>query len=116
MSLGEKIRERRQSQRQARIIEVPDWGDDGAPLLLYVYPITAGDMNKIQKKHKNFLNEMTIDGMVDLIILKAGDADNNRLFTLADKTDLMDEPLPLISDIVAQMFGDIEGVEVAEKN
>ena len=59
---------------------------------------------------------MTIDGMVDLIILKAGDADGNRLFSVADKTHLMDEPLPLISSIAAQMFGDIEGVEDAEKN
>lgn len=114
MSLGKKIADRR--QKQARIIEVSEWGDDGAPLLIYVYPLTAGDMSKIQKKHKNFLNDMTIEGMIDLIILKAGDADGERLFTLADKTHLMDEPLPLISDIAAQMFGDIEGVEVAEKN
>ena len=114
MSLGKKIAERR--RKQARIIEVPEWGDDGAPLQIYVYPITAGDLNKIQKKHKNFLGEQTIDGMVDLIILKAGDADDNRLFTLADKTHLMDEPLPLIADIAQQMFADIEGVEEAEKN
>jgi len=114
MSLGKQIAERR--RKEARIIEVPEWGDDGAPLRIFVYPITAGDLNKIQKKHKNFLNDMTIDGMVDLIILKAGDADNNRLFTLADKTYLMDEPLPLISSIAQQMFGDVEGVENEEKN
>ena len=114
MALGKKIADRR--QKQARIIEVSEWGDDGAPLLIHVYPLTAGDMAKIQKKHKNFLNDMTIEGMIDLIILKAGDADGERLFTLADKTHLMDEPLPLISDIAAQMFGDIEAVEVAEKN
>jgi hypothetical protein len=114
MSLGQKIAERR--QKQARIIEVSEWGDDGAPLHIHVYPLTAGDINKIQKKHKNFLNDMTIEGMIDLIILKAGNADGERLFTLADKTHLMDEPLPLISDIASQMFGDIEGVEEAEKN
>lgn len=114
MSLGQKIAARR--QKQARVIDVPEWGEDGAPLQIHVYPITAGDWNKIQKKHKNFLNDMQIDGMVDLIILKAGDADGNRLFTLADKTHLMDEPLPLISSIAAEMFADIEGIEVAEKN
>ena len=114
MSLGKRIAERR--RKEARVIEVSEWGDDGAPLQIYVYPITAGDLNRIQKKHKNFLNDMTIDGMVDLIILKAGDADDNRLFTVADKTHLMDEPLPLISNIAAEMFADIEGVEVAEKN
>jgi hypothetical protein len=114
MSLGKKIAERR--QKQARIIEVPEWGDDDAPLLLYVYPITAGDVNKIQRKHKNFLNDMTIDGMVDLIILKAGDADDNRVFSLEDKAHLMAEPVAVISDIAAKMFGDIDGIEVAEKN
>ena len=114
MSLGQKIAARR--QKEARVIEVEEWGEDGAPLLVHIYPLTAGDMNKIQKKHRNFLNDMTIDGMVDLIILKAGDADGNRLFSVADKTHLMDEPLPLISSIAARMFGDIEGVEDAEKN
>ena len=99
MSLGERIAARR--QKQARVIDVPEWGEDGAPLQIHVYPITAGDLHKIQKKHKNFLNDMTIDGMVDLIVLKAGDADGNRLFTLADKTHLMDEPLPVISSIAA---------------
>ena len=114
MSLGQKIADRR--RKQARIIEVPEWGDDGAPLLVHVYPLTAGDLNKIQKKHKNFLNDMTIDGMVDLIILKAGDADDNRLFTIADKPHLMDENLDVITSIVTQMFGDVESIEVAEKN
>lgn len=114
MSLGSRIAARR--QQETRVIDVPEWGEDGAPLQIYVYPLTAGDLNKIQKKHKNFLNDMTIDGMVDLIILKAGDADNNRLFTVADKTHLMDEPVTLISSIAAEMFGDLESVEDAEKN
>ena len=70
MSLGKKIAERR--EKQARVINVPEWGEDGAPLQIYVYPVTAGDLHKIQKKHRNFLNDMTIDDMVDLIILKAG--------------------------------------------
>ena len=111
MSLGKKIAERR--EKQARVINVPEWGEDGAPLQIYVYPVTAGDLHKIQKKHRNFLNDMTIDGMVDLIILKAGDADNNRLFTVSDKTHLMDEPLPVISSIAAEMFADVDGIEVA---
>jgi hypothetical protein len=114
MSLGKAISERR--QKQARVIEVPEWGDDDAPLLMYVFPITAGDMNKIQKKHKNFVNDATIDGMIDLIILKACDADGNRLFTLEDKVHLMNEPVEVISQIGANMFGDVETIEDAEKN
>ena len=114
MSLGKAIAERR--QKQARVIEVPEWGEDDAPLLMYVFPITAGDLNKIQKKHKNFLNETTMDGMIDLIILKACDADGNRLFTLEDKVHLMNENVEVISPSAAKMFGDIETVEDAEKN
>jgi len=114
MSLGKQISERR--QKQARIIDVAEWGDGGVPLRMYVYPITAGDLNRIQKKHKDFLNNMTIDGMVDLIILKAGDADGNRLFTLEDKVYLMAESVGVISEIAAQMFGDVDTIEDAEKN
>lgn len=114
MSLGERISSRR--QKQARVIEVPEWGEDGAPLLMYVFPITAGDLNKIQKKHKDFLTNQTIDAMVDLVILKAGDADGQRLFTLADKIHLMGEPIEIISRISQEMFGDVESVEDLEKN
>ena len=114
MSLGKASADRR--QKRARMIEVPEWGEDNAPLLIYVFPITAGDVNKIQKKHKNFLNDMQMDGMIDLIILKACDADGNRLFTLEDKVHLMNEDVEIISPIAAKMFGDVETIEDAEKN
>ncbi len=115
MGLGEKIASRR--QRQARVIEAPEWwGDDDAPLLMYVFPITGGEYNKIQKKHKNFADEPTMDGVVDLIIMKACDADGNRLFTLEDRVHLMGEDLEVLSDIVSKMFSGVETIEDAEKN
>jgi hypothetical protein len=114
MSLGKMISEKR--DRQRRVIEVPEWGDDDAPLLIYSSAITAGDLNKIQKKHKNFLNDMTIDGMVDLIIMKAQDVDGNKLFTLEDKIYLMGEEMSVIATVAGQMFNDIDTIEDAEKN
>lgn len=114
MSLGQKIADRR--QKQSRTIEVPEWGDDGAPLQIHVYPLTAGDLVKLERKHKDFMQRQTMESMIDLIILKAGDADGNRLFTLADKTHLSDEPLEVVSTVAAQMFGQIDSVEDAEKN
>jgi len=114
MSLGKVISERR--NRQRRVIEVSDWGEDDKPLLIYSSAITAGDLKNIQRKHKNFLNDMTIDGMVDLIIMKAQDVDGNKLFTLEDKVYLMGEELMIISNIAGQMFGDIDTIEDAEKN
>jgi hypothetical protein len=59
---------------------------------------------------------MTIDGMIDLIITKAEDADGNRVFTLEDKPTLMREPVSLIADIAGKMFGDIVEIEEQEKN
>tara|TARA_B100001939_G_C16924615_1_gene611010 strand:- start:1557 stop:1901 length:345 start_codon:yes stop_codon:yes gene_type:complete len=114
MSLGSKIAERQSKQR--RTIEVSQWGDDGAPLLVYCKPITAGDINKLQRKHKDFLNNMQVEGMVDLIIMKAEDVDGNRLFTLEDKATLMSEPVNLIAEISGKLFSDVETVEDQEKN
>ena len=114
MSLGKMIAEKR--NRQRRIIEVHEWGEDDAPLLVYASAITAGDLNKIQGKHKNFLNDMTVDGMVDLIILKAEDSEGKKLFTLEDKVYLMAEDMATIAGIAEKMFGDIGSIEEAEKN
>ena len=114
MSLGSKIAERQ--NRQRRTIEVAEWGDDGVPLVVYCKPITAGDINKLQRKHKDFLNNMTVAGMVDLIIMKAENADGDRLFTLEDKPTLMDEPVNLIAQISGSLFADVDSVEDQEKN
>ena len=113
MSIANQIASKRNKDR--RVIEVPEWGDD-APVLLYVGAITAGDMDRLQRKHKDFLNNMTIAGMIDLIIAKAEDKDGNRAFTLEDKMTLMREPVNLIADIAGKMFGDVESVEEQEKN
>ena len=114
MGLGEQIAARRALQRKQ--IEVVEWGEDGNALIIYCGPITAGDIDKLQRKHKDFLNNMTISGMIDLIINKAEDADGKRLFTLEDKMYLMKESVTLISDIAGKMFGDVDTVEDAEKN
>jgi hypothetical protein len=114
MSIAKRIAEKQ--NRQRRTISVPEWGEDGTPLLIYVSDVTAGDLDKLQRKHKDFINNMTIAGMVDLLILKAEDADGNRMFSLEDKFTLMGEPVNLIGDIAGKMFSDIASVEDQEKN
>ena len=114
MGLGEQIAARRALQRKQ--IEVVEWGEEDQPLIIYCGPITAGDIDKLQRKHKDFLSNMTITGMIDLIIAKAEDADGKRLFTLEDKMYLMKESVALISDIAAKMFDGVDSVEDAEKN
>ena len=114
MGLGEQIAARR--QRDRKVIKVDEWGEDGQPLVIYSGSITAGDIDKLQRKHKDFLNNMTIAGMVDLIISKAENADGKRLFTIEDKMYLMGDSVALIADIAGQMFGEVESIEYAEKN
>ncbi len=114
MSLGEQIAARRVKEK--RTIEVPEWGEDNTPLILYASAITAGDINKLQRKHKNFLNDMTIDGMIDLIIMKAETKDGERAFSEIDKPFLMREEVNIIATLSAKMFGDVVSVEEQEKN
>ena len=112
--MGEQIAARRKADR--RMIEVSEWGEDGGALIVYSGPITAGDIDKLQRKHKDFLNNMTVSGMVDLIIAKAEDAEGAKLFTLEDKMYLMKESVALIADIAGRMFEGTDSIEEAEKN
>lgn len=109
MSLGKRLAEKRQSKRNR--IEVAEWGEDDAPLAIFSGVLNCGDVDRLQRKHPNFLNNPTVAGMIDLIILKAEDKDGEKLFTLEDKPFLMREPVSLISGIAGQMFATIETVE-----
>ena len=114
MSLAQAIANSKKASR--RIIEVNDWIVDDEPVLLYCGSITAGDIDKLQRKHKNFLDNMTLAGMVDLIILKAETKDGEKAFTLEDKPILMREDVKTISSLAGQMFGDVATLEQQEKN
>jgi len=109
MSLGKRLAAKRQAKRTC--IEVAEWGEESEPLALYASFLNCGDIDRLQRKHPNFLNNPTIAGMIDLIILKAEDKEGEKLFTLEDKPFLMREPVTLISTIAGQMFTTIESVE-----
>jgi len=116
MSLGKEILARVNNRRQRNIIEVPEWGEDDAPLLVYVSALTVGDIDKLQRKHKNFLVDMQMSGMVELIIMKAENKEGEKLFTLEDKVYLMKMDLPVITDVVSKIMSSIDSVEDHEKN
>lgn len=113
MGLGERIAAKRQKNR--RKVSVAEWGDD-APLEIFAGTLTCHDVDRLQKKHKDFLNNMTIEAMVDLIILKAENADGEKLFTLEDKPHLMREPVIVVTRVAGEVFGSVLSVEEAEKN
>lgn len=115
MGLAKELRNRR--KLEAREVLVNEWGDESGPFKLYCRSITCYDLDKLQKKHPNFLNNMTISAMVDLICMKAEDESGAKLFTSSeDRIDLMGEETSVISEIANQMFSEIESVEEHEKN
>lgn len=113
MGLGAQIASRRKHQRVC--VPVPEWGDDQA-LEVYAGPLTCFDLDKIQKKHKDFLSSQSIEGMVDLIILKAEGKDGEKLFTLEDKPHLMREPLAVVARVSAELLSSVASIEEQEKN
>ena len=115
MGLAKELRNRRKVK--AREVVVPEWGDESGAFKLYCRSITCYDLDQLQKKHPNFLQNTTIGAMVDLICMKAEDEGGNKLFASAeDRIDLMGEETNVISEIANQMFAEIETVEALEGN
>ena len=114
MSLADDIKSRLDTGRKRH--EVPELGEEGKPLVLYATEITGKDLKYLQRKHKDFFQNQTLDGMVDLIILKAELEDGSKAFTLEDKQTILGFSINVLSNLSGKMFGDFSNVEELEKN
>jgi hypothetical protein len=103
MSLGKRIAAKR-SEQERKVTEVAEWGEGDEPLLLYSVDVTARDLDKIQRKHPGFLNNVTMAGMVEVIIEKCELDNGEKAFTLEDKAILMGEPLSVITKVFTAVF------------
>ena len=112
MSISKRIAERTSTKKH---IEVAEWGEMGSPEKVYYGPLLAGELNRIQRKHPQFLNSASFEAMVDLIILKAENGQGEKLFTLEDKAILMREEVGVISTVAAALMSGTS-VEEHEKN
>lgn len=65
-----------------RKIEVPEW-----KLTVYAAPVTLAEKNRLYKKSK----ESDMELLVDLLIMKATDANGQKLFTLEHKPTLLNK-------------------------
>lgn len=65
-----------------RKIEVPEW-----KLTVYAAPVTLSEKNRLYKKSK----ESDMELLVDLLIMKATDANGQKLFTLDHKPTLLNK-------------------------
>lgn len=71
---------------QVKVVEVPEWGDENGPLMIYVEPFTLKDKAKLQSVSRTSGNET--DALVELIVLKCLDKNGDKLFTIEDKPAL----------------------------
>ena len=85
-------------------------------MVLFATPLTCGDFNKIQRKHPDFLNNMTIEGLVDMVILIAKDGDGNKAFDISDKPVLMRQPISVVTAVAGELMGDISQVDEVKKD
>ena len=110
--LGERLAKR---SNELHHFEIEEWGEDDEPLIIYHHKFTAGEMNRVQKKHSNFLSNPTLEAFVDIIILKALDKDGEKLFDIVDKPVLMREQIGVISRAANGLMAGTDTEEL-EKN
>jgi len=90
------------SRQQVRVIEVPEWaGEDGQPLLIYAKPLTLTEKQKLRYYTQN---GSELEVLAYTLIMKAEDAQGNKLYTVAAKHSLMNKQDPeVIGRIAAQI-------------
>ena len=99
-------------QKELSSIEVEEWGEEGQPQTLFFSEVSARDMSKIQKKHADFINNPTMDAMVEMIILKCQTADGEKAFDIGDKPVLK----RMGADKVTIMFTSLFSEQISEND
>jgi hypothetical protein len=104
------------SKQTPKEIAVPQWADDaGAPLKIFVNPLTVKDRDKLGRIEERVGPglELIVQGM----ILHARDESGEKLFTLADKPALMNRVDPsVILSIGSEMFADLDPEAIKKKS
>ena len=99
-----------------RVLEVPEWEVNGEPSKIYY----KSSLNFQQQEKILKLSDegKKAEAIVMALIERALDADGNRIFNLANRTELMKKVDPeVISRIVGDMSGDDEdSMDELEKN
>lgn len=101
----------RQAEETRREITVDAWEN----ATVYAKRVTAGDLDKVSRKHPNFIQSPTSAAMIELIIMKAEEVDGNKMFTLEHKSALLREPLEVIALLFGALMGPVDEAE-HEKN
>ena len=78
----------------------------GVDVKLMSKPITSADMTRIGRAHPDFTRSPNMEGMVDLLIIKATDDNGDKAFDKGDKPMLMRIGTNRIGEIFHALFAD----------
>ncbi len=108
-----KIHARNSAAQGARRIEMPEWGEDGKPLVLYAYPLTVKDVIDLEGKFPS-----TSEQNVMQIIRQCLNEKGERYFSLLDKVALLNEPADIIGRLLIPLNGETSsfGEEIKKNN
>lgn len=101
-----------------REIQVPEWGDEGEPMVIFVGPSNLAQRSKLFKLAQ--ANDM--EAVAETLILRARDKDGLPLFKPSDRETLMTSCDPEVVGRIAKEINedlaldDEEGLEDAAKN
>ena len=113
MSVGKRIAERQNDRRKS--FEVPEWGEDGGPLVIFHDPWLMIDQEKLSRLHPKWMDTMSGKAFVEAIVMKSEDKDGQKIFGADDKPILMREKASLISRVAGAIMTS-DTVEEHEKN
>jgi hypothetical protein len=111
---GERISAK--TSKETKRVLVEEWGDENGPMALFASPLNCGEFNQIQRKHPDFLNNTTVEALVDMIILKALDSEGNKAFDIGDKPILMRQPVNVVTNVASELIGDMAEVDEVKKD
>ena len=96
-----RIHGSRQAARKVRVIEVPEWGKRGAPLLLYAYPLTINDVIELDGKYRTQTEQNVMQ-----LIRQCMDSKGEPFFSLLDKPSLQNEPADIVGRVLTELNGE----------
>lgn len=96
--------------KSVKKIEVPEWGDENEPLIIYIEPFTLKDQGRLQNATKGSSES---EALAELLVLKCLDSEGNKMFTIEDKPALRSKvDANIIARVASQiMMVDMEQVE-----
>lgn len=107
MKLIDKVLNHYDSNARLKI-EVPEWADDEFDGFIHYSPVTLLERNKLMPE----LKRENLDFVASVLVMKAEDADGNKLFTLEDKIKLKRNADYRVLDRVANQI--LQGITTDE--